>query len=72
MFLSSNSAATMLLAPKQYYGSVSGITRTLGSIGTVLSYVLSISIATLSLHRYFEFEILLGANALDQKLETFL
>ena len=67
MFWPSNSAAIMLLAPKQYYGAVSGIARTLGSIGTVLSYVLSISVATLSIPRHVAFEILLGTNALDPK-----
>ena len=67
MFWPSNSAATMLLAPKHYYGAVSGIARTLGSIGTVLSYVLSISVVTPSIPRYVAFEILLGTNALDPK-----
>jgi len=67
MFWPSNAAAIMFLAPKQYYGAVSGISRTLGSIGTVLSYVLSISVATLSIPRYVAFEILLGTNALDPK-----
>ncbi|MBB5253596.1 MFS transporter [Sulfurisphaera ohwakuensis] len=67
MFWPSNAAAIMYYAPKQYYGSVSGISRTLGSIGTVLSYVMSISIATLVIPRYVAFEILLGTNALDPK-----
>ncbi|QIW24589.1 MFS transporter [Sulfolobus sp. S-194] len=67
MFWPSNAAAIMYYAPKQYYGSVSGISRTLGSIGTVLSYVMSISIATLVIPRYIAFEILLGTNALDPK-----
>jgi len=67
MFWPSNAAAIMYYAPKEYYGSVSGISRTLGSIGTVLSYVMSISIATLVIPRYVAFEILLGTNALDPK-----
>ncbi len=65
MFWPSNAAAIMYHAPKQYYGSVSGISRTLGSIGTVLSYVMSISIATLVIPRYVAFEILVGTSALD-------
>ena len=72
MFWPSNAAAIMFLAPKQYYGAVSGISRTLGNIGTVLSYVLSISVATLSILRYVAFGILLGTNALDPKTGTIL
>lgn len=67
MFWPSNSAAIMFHAPKQYYGAVSGVARTLGSIGTVLSYVMSITIATLVIPRYVAFEILLGTNSLDPK-----
>ncbi|BFH72168.1 MFS transporter [Sulfurisphaera javensis] len=67
MFWPSNAAAIMYYAPKQYYGAVSGVSRTLGSIGTVLSYVMSISVSTLVIPRYVAFEILLGTNALDPK-----
>lgn len=67
MFWPSNFTAIMFLAPKQYYGAVSGISRTLGSIATVLSYVLSITVATLAIPRYVAFEILLGTNTLDPK-----
>jgi Arabinose efflux permease len=50
---------------KEYYGSVSGVSRTLGSIGTTLSYVMSITVATLVIPRQVAFEIFLGTNVLD-------
>lgn len=65
MFWPSNSAAIMFSAPREYYGAVSGISRTLGNIGTTLSYVLSITVATLVIPRYVAFEIFLGLSSLD-------
>jgi len=70
MFWPSNATAIMFSAPKQYYGSVSGVSRTLGSIGTTLSYVLSITVATLSIPRYVAFEIFLGTNVLNGKVDN--
>ncbi|WP_338604496.1 MFS transporter [Sulfolobus tengchongensis] len=68
MFWPSNSTAIMFHAPKEYYGSVSGLSRTLGNIGTILSYVLSIVVATLSIPRYVAFEIFLGTATLDKDI----
>ncbi|MUM64970.1 MFS transporter [Acidianus infernus] len=65
MFWPSNATAVMFSAPKEYYGSVSGVSRTLGSIGTTLSYVMSITIATLVVPRQVAFEIFLGTNVLE-------
>jgi EmrB/QacA subfamily drug resistance transporter len=65
MFWPSNATAVMFSAPKEYYGSVSGVSRTLGSIGTTLSYVMSITVATLVIPRQVAFEIFLGTNVLD-------
>jgi EmrB/QacA subfamily drug resistance transporter len=65
MFWPANATAIMYNAPKEYYGSISGLTRTLGSIGTTLSYVLSITVATLVIPRYVAFEIFLGTNTLN-------
>ncbi len=70
MFWPSNAAAVMFNAPKQYYGSVSGVSRTLGSIGTALSYVMSITVATLTIPRYVAFEIFLGTNVLAGKVDS--
>ncbi|AOL16773.1 MFS transporter [Sulfolobus sp. A20] len=68
MFWPSNATAIMFSAPREYYGSVSGISRTLGNVGTTISYVLSISVATLVVPRYVAFEIFLGTNVLDGKV----
>ncbi len=65
MFWPSNSTAIMFHAPKEYYGSVSGLSRTLGNIGTILSYVLSIVVATLSIPRSVAFEIFIGTTTLN-------
>jgi MFS family permease len=65
MFWPSNATAVMFSAPREYYGAVSGISRTLGSIGTTFSYVLSITVATLVIPRYVAFEIFLGTNVLN-------
>ncbi|QGA68307.1 MFS transporter [Sulfolobus sp. E11-6] len=65
MFWPSNSTAIMFHAPKEYYGSVSGLSRTLGNIGTILSYVLSIVVATLSIPRNVAFEIFIGTTTLN-------
>lgn len=65
MFWPANATAIMYNAPKEYYGSISGLARTLGSIGTTLSYVLSITVATLVIPRYVAFEIFLGTNTLN-------
>ncbi|MCH4815653.1 MAG: MFS transporter [Saccharolobus sp.] len=65
MFWPSNSTAIMFHAPKEYYGSVSGLSRTLGNIGTILSYVLSIVVATLSIPRNVAFEIFIGTTKLN-------
>jgi len=65
LFWPSNNTAIMFSAPKEYYGAVSGLARTFSSIGTVLSYTISITVASLSIPRDVAFEIFLGTNTLD-------
>ncbi|AHC51857.1 major facilitator transporter [Sulfolobus acidocaldarius SUSAZ] len=65
MFWPSNQTAIMFNAPREYYGAVSGVSRTLGNIGTILSYVLTITVSTLSIPRNVAFEIFLGTNVLN-------
>ncbi|BCU69032.1 MFS transporter [Stygiolobus caldivivus] len=67
LFWPSNNTAIMFSAPREYYGAVSGLARTFSSIGTVLSYVISITVASVSVPRYVAFEIFLGTDALDSK-----
>ncbi len=65
MFWPSNSSAVMSSTPRNLYGSISGLLRTLSSIGTLLSYVISISVASLSVPRYVAFKVFLGEGSLD-------
>ena len=64
MFWPANSSAVMSSTPRELYGSISGLLRTLSTIGTLLSYVISISVASLSVPRYVAFQVFLGTNAL--------
>lgn len=65
MFWPSNSSAVMSSTPKKLYGSISGLLRTLSSIGTLLSYVISISVASLTVPRYVAFQVFLGEGSLE-------
>lgn len=62
LFWPSNNSAVMSSAPRRLYGSVSGLLRTLSSIGTLMSYVITISVASLAIPRYVAFEVFLGTN----------
>ncbi len=70
MFWPSNNSAIMSSAPKGYFGSVSGLSRTLGGIGTILSYVLTLSVAAASIPKAVAFEIFLGTTKLDGGLSS--
>lgn len=65
MFWPSNNSAVMSGAPRDLYGSISGLLRTLTNIGTLFSYVIAISIAALSVPRYVAFEVFLGVTKLQ-------
>ena len=65
MFWPSNNSAVMSGAPRELYGSISGLLRTLSNIGTLFSYVIAISIAALSVPRYVAFEVFLGVSKLQ-------
>ncbi|MHB1440532.1 MAG: MFS transporter [Cuniculiplasma sp.] len=60
MFWPSNNAAVMSGAPRELYGSISGLLRTLSNIGTLFSYVIAISVAALAVNRDVAFAIFLG------------
>lgn len=70
MFWPSNSSAVMSSAPRELYGSISGLLRTLSSIGTLLSYVISISVASISVPRYVAFQVFLGTGSLSGNVST--
>ena len=65
MFWPSNNSAVMSGAPRELYGSISGLLRTLSNIGTLFSYVIAISIAALSVQRSVAFEVFLGVTKLQ-------
>lgn len=60
MFWPSNSTSVMASAPRELYGSISGLLRTLSSMGVLFSYVLTISIASLAVPRSVAFAVFLG------------
>uniref|UniRef100_A0A2U9IPF6 MFS transporter n=1 Tax=Acidianus sulfidivorans JP7 TaxID=619593 RepID=A0A2U9IPF6_9CREN len=64
MFYPANNSAVMANAPRQLYGGISGVLRTLANIGIVLSYVITISVASLTVPRYVAFEVFLGTSHL--------
>ncbi|MEM3711713.1 MAG: MFS transporter [Thermoprotei archaeon] len=70
MFYPANNTAIMGNSPPGYYGSVSGLARTLGNVGTLLSYLITISIASLSVSRQVAFEVFLGTQNLVGDVST--
>ena len=64
MFWPANNAAIMANAPRGAYGAVSGLRSMLANTGTLLSFVLAISIASVTVPRYVAYEALLGTTQL--------
>ncbi|BCU71056.1 MFS transporter [Stygiolobus caldivivus] len=64
LFYPANNSAVMANTPKHAYGSVSGMLRTLSNTGILLSYVISITVASLTVPRYVAFEVFLGTSDL--------
>lgn len=64
MFYPSNSSAVMANAPAGAYGIASGVLRMLSNIGTLGSFILTISIASLAVSRNVAFQIFLGTSDL--------
>jgi len=63
LFWPSNNKAVMHDAPPAYYGSVSGLLRTLGNSGTIASYTLVITVAALAVSRPVAFRVFVGGGA---------
>lgn len=70
MFWPSNISAIMASAPKGYFGSVSGLSRTLGNVGIILSYVITLSVAAAAIPKEVAFEIFLGTSKLNGGLSS--
>jgi hypothetical protein len=62
MFWPSNNKAVMHDVSPEYYGSVSGLLRTLSNSGTIGSYVLVITVAALAVPRAVAFEVFVGGR----------
>ncbi|MFP3260479.1 MAG: MFS transporter [Sulfolobus sp.] len=63
-FFPANNSAIMANAPRGFYGGASGLARTLSNIGTLLSYVIAISVTSITVPRYVAFEVFLGTTNL--------
>jgi len=62
LFWPSNNKAVMHDVSPEYYGSVSGLLRTLSNSGTIGSYVLVITVAALAVPRAVAFEVFVGGR----------
>lgn len=69
-FFPANNSAVMANARSEFYGGASGILRTLANIGILVSYVLSITIASLTVPRYVAFQVFLGTSNLVGGITT--
>ncbi|MEM0021580.1 MAG: MFS transporter [Fervidicoccaceae archaeon] len=70
LFYPANNSAIMANASKGYYGGASGIQRTLANVGMLLSYVLAISVSSLSIPRQLAFQIFMGTSSIIGGLAT--
>ncbi|HYA54904.1 MAG TPA: MFS transporter [Thermoplasmata archaeon] len=70
LFWPSNNKAVMHDAPPEYYGSVSGLLRTLGNSGTIASYTLVITVASLAVSRPVAFRVFVGGGGVIGSVST--
>ena len=64
MFWPANNAAIMASAPSGSYGAVSGLRSMLANTGTLLSFVLAISVASATVPREVAYQVILGTTTL--------
>ncbi len=65
LFFPANNSAVMANSPRDLYGLSSGFLRTMSNIGMLGSFIVSISIASLSVSRYVAYEVFAGTSELD-------
>jgi EmrB/QacA subfamily drug resistance transporter len=70
LFWPSNNKAVMHDVPPGYYGSVSGLLRTLSNMGTIGSYALVITVASLAIPRAVAFEVFVGGRGVIGSVST--
>ena len=64
MFWPANNAAIMANAPRGSYGAVAGLRSMLANTGTLLSFVLAITIASATVPRYVAYAVILGTTSI--------
>jgi EmrB/QacA subfamily drug resistance transporter len=64
MFWPANNSAIMGEASPRTFGAIAGLRSTLANMGTLLSFVLTLSIAAASVPRYVAYEVFLGTTNL--------
>jgi EmrB/QacA subfamily drug resistance transporter len=64
MFFPSNNSAVMANAPQGSFGGISGVLRTVQSIGILGSFVIAITVASASIPRDVAFEVFIGTTNL--------
>ena len=64
MFWPANSSAVMSNAQHQHYGSISGLLRLMTNIGTLGSFVIAITAATVATSRSTAFSVFIGTSKL--------
>jgi len=70
MFYPANNSAVMANSPKDLYGLSSGFLRTMANIGMLGSFVMSISIASISVPRAVAYEVFAGVGKLLGNVST--
>ena len=70
MFYPSNTTAVMGQATPRTFGSISGLRATLMNMGTLLSFVFAITVASASIPRYVAYEVFLGTTNLVGGIAT--
>ncbi len=63
MFYPANTTAIMSQATPKTFGAISGLRATITNMGTLLSFVLAVTIASTSIPRYVAYEVFLGTNS---------
>jgi EmrB/QacA subfamily drug resistance transporter len=70
LFWPSNNKAVMHDVTPGYYGAVSGLLRTLSNLGTIGSYTLVITVASLAVPRYVAFKVFVGNGTVIGSVST--
>jgi len=65
MFFPANTTAIMSQARAETFGSISGLRGTLMNVGTLFSFVLTLTIAAASVPRYIAYRVFLGLGTLS-------